>query len=421
MKTTKINIVLCLGVLAITGILVVQLFLMKEAFSNEEQKFNQKVNVALLEVVKQLYGGEVEKIPQQSLINKISDDYYLINVNRAFEMQVLEFYLVNEFKKINITTDFEYAIYQCETEKMLYGNYISYSNKPLKAGKSYFPKYNNLVYYFAVRFPDKSAYFFSNLKLWILLSVILFLILIIYVYSIFIILRQKKYADLQRDFINNMTHEFKTPLSSILIASNYLIKQPQIETDEKLEKYTGIIIDQSNKLNNHIERILGLAKADAMPVLLDKTAMDALMIINNTIENIKLKYPALQIDIATDSNPFFIKADVFHFANVVYNLIDNSIKYSNQNPKIHIRLCCNNTISTIQFIDNGLGIAPKNQQYVFDKFYREKNSKSNETNGFGLGLYYVKKICLLHHWKIKLESKINIGTTISIIIKNETV
>ena len=92
MKSTRINIVLFLGVIAITGILVVQLFLMREAFSNEEKKFNQKVHIALLEVVKQLYGGDISKMPQQSPINKISDDYYLINVNRAFEMKVLEFY-----------------------------------------------------------------------------------------------------------------------------------------------------------------------------------------------------------------------------------------------------------------------------------------------------------------------------------------
>ncbi len=414
MKATKINIVLCLGVAAISGILVVQLFLMREAFSNEEQKFNQKVNVALLEVVKQLYGGETEKIPQQSLINKISDDYYLINVNRAFEMQVLEFYLVNEFKKMNITTDFEYAIYQCETEKMLYGNYISYNSSPAKAGKSYFPKYNNLVYYFAVRFPNKSGYFFSNLKLWILLSAILFLILIIYVYSIFVILRQKKYADLQRDFINNMTHEFKTPLSSILIASNFLVKQSKIDTDEKLRKYAAVIVTQGNKLNHHIERILGLAKADAAAVLLDLRDTDALRIIYDVIENIKLKHPELNIAVACVTEPFLIKADEFHFANILYNLIDNSIKYSNDNLNILITLSAHNNHKSIQIRDNGLGIATKNQPYVFDKFFREKNIKTNETNGFGLGLYYVKTICQQHQWKIKLQSKLNDGTAITI-------
>lgn len=416
MKTTRINIVLFLGLLAITGILVVQLFLVREALNNEEKKFNQKVHVALLEVVKQLYGGDVSKMPQQSPINKISDDYYLINVNKAFELKVLEFYLVNEFQKVNIATDFEYAIYQCETDKMLYGNYISYHEKPAKATTTYFPKYSNLVYYFAVRFPDKSGYFFSNLKFWFILSGILFLILVIYVYSIFIILRQKKYSDLQRDFINNMTHEFKTPLSSILIASNYLIKQPQIETDEKLEKYTGIIINQSNKLNTHIERILGLAKSDNAPLSLDKKQLDALVITRDVIENIKLKYPSLNAEVETSADPFMIEADEFHFANIVYNLLDNSIKYSTGEPWVKVKLLKEGMNSSLSFSDHGLGIAPKNQQYVFDKFFREKNSRSNEVNGFGLGLYYVKKICLLHNWKIKLDSKPNAGTTITISI-----
>ena len=410
-----------MGVIAIAGILVVQIFLVKEALNNEEKKFNQKVHVALLEVVKQLYNGDTSKMPQQSPIEKISDDYYLINVNKAFEMKVLEFYLVNEFQKANIATDFEYAIYQCETDRMLYGNYISYHDRANKPTPSYFPKYSNLVYYFAVRFPDKSGYLFSNLKMWFILCAILFLILIIYVYSIFIILRQKKYSDLQRDFINNMTHEFKTPLSSILIASNYLVKQPQIKNEERLEKYTGIIINQSNKLNNHIERILDLAKSDSVPLLMDKKYLNALVFIKEVIENIQLKYPELEISIVADTDSFIIEADEFHFSNIVYNLVDNSIKYSVADPTIKIYLHRDKHISLLQFSDKGLGIAPKNQQFVFDKFSLEKNIKSNEVNGFGLGLYYVKKICLLHHWKIKLESELNNGTMITISIPNETI
>jgi len=417
LKATRINIVLFLGVVAIIGILAVQLFLMKEAFNNEEKKFNQKAHIALLEVVKELYGGDISKMPQQSPINKISDDYYLVNVNREFDMKVLEFYLVNEFQKVNIATDFEYAVYQCETDHMLYGNYVSYHEKPVKQPEAYFPKYSNLVYYFAVRFPDKSGYWFSSLKIWFILSGVLFLILLIYVYSIFIILRQKKYSNLQRDFINNMTHEFKTPLSSVLIASNYLAQQPQIEQEEKLKKYTGIIINQSQKLNDNVERILGLAKSDSTALFMDKRPVDVLNMIRETVENMQLKYPVLQVETESNKEPFIIDADEFHLANIIYNLIDNSIKYSAGEPVIKISLHCENNISTLRFSDQGLGIAQKNQPFVFDRFFREKNMKTNEVKGFGLGLYYVKKICMLHHWKIKLDSKQGVGTNITITIR----
>jgi len=409
--------VLFLGVIAIIGILAVQLFLMKEAFNNEEKKFNQKVHIALLEVVKELYGGDVSKMPQQSPINKISDDYYLINVNREFDMKVLEFYLVNEFQKVNIATDFEYAVYQCETDHMLYGNYISYHEKPVKQPAAYFPKYSNLVYYFAVRFPDKSGYWFANLKIWFILSGVLFLILLIYVYSIFIILRQKKYSNLQRDFINNMTHEFKTPLSSVLIASNFLAQQPQIEDEEKLKKYTGIIINQSQKLNDNVERILGLAKSDSTGFTIDKKPVDVWNIIHETVENIRLKYPELQVEMETDREPFIIEADEFHLANIIYNLVDNSIKYSAGEPMVKIRLHREKNAAVMEFSDRGLGITPKNQPFVFDRFFREKNIKTNEVKGFGLGLYYVKRICMLHHWKIRLDSKPGVGTNITITIR----
>ena len=414
MKPIKINAILFLGVVAITGILVLQLFLMRQAYSNEELKFNQKVHVGLLEVVKKLYNGEVAKMPLTNPINKISEDYYLVNVNKSFEMKVLEFYLITEFQKGNIKTDFEYAIYQCESDKMLYGNYISLDNKPKAETDSYFPKYSNLVYYFAVRFPKKSGYVFSELKLWVALSCVLFLILLIYIYTIYIILKQKRFSELQKDFINNMTHEFKTPLSSILIASNYLSEQPQIYKDEKMDKYTGIIINQSHKLNKHVERILDLARLDSSPLKLDKKETDAIVIIKNVIENIQLKYPLSEIKIDCKDEVFMLALDEFHFTNMVYNLIDNSIKYSNKTPQILIKL--NGNEKSIKFIDNGIGIAKKDQSYIFDKFFRVNNIKSNEVNGFGLGLYYVKKICLLHNWKIKADSKIDEGTEITITI-----
>ena len=154
-----------------------------------------------------------------------------------------------------------------------------------------FPKHKNLVYYFAIRFPNETTYLFSSMRFWFVLSIALILILLIYVYSIFTLLQQKKYSELQRDFINNMTHEFKTPLSSILIASKYLIEQNPIKEDKKLHTYTDIIINQSHKLNNHIEKILNIAKSDYTPLELKKETVLIVPIIEETIENIQLKYP----------------------------------------------------------------------------------------------------------------------------------
>jgi two-component system phosphate regulon sensor histidine kinase PhoR len=416
MKLTKLNSSILIGLIAIIGILVAQLLWTKEAFTIEEKKFSQKAHLALLEVAKKLYQGTNQELPGKNPVRKISNDYYIVNIDNDFEPEILEFYLISEFKKMNIITDFEYAMYNCQSDEMVYGNSISLSEKKQSKHSVHFPKHNNLVYYFAIRFPNETSFLFSSLKFWFVLSIALIVILLVYVYSIFTLLQQKKYSDLQRDFINNMTHEFKTPLSSILIASNYLIKQNPILQDEKLEKYTHIIIDQSNKLNQHIEKILTIAKSDNAPLVLNKNQLNVLPILESVIENIKLKHPETNIKIKTDLAAISIEADEFHFTNLVYNLLDNAIKYCENKPEISIAIAKMGKHLQLDFTDNGIGISSKNIPFVFDKFYRIPSKKSNEVTGFGLGLYYAKKVCDLHQWKITVKCNPEKGCTFSILI-----
>jgi two-component system phosphate regulon sensor histidine kinase PhoR len=416
LKINKLNSIILLGLVAIISILVAQLLWTKEAFTLEQKKLSQKANIALLEVARKLYEGKDHESSCQNPVQKISNDYYIVNVNNAFEPDILEFYLRAEFKKMNITTDFEFAMYNCQSDEMVYGKYISFSDKEQTKKTVSFPKHKNLVYYFAVRFPNETTYLFSSMRFWFVLSIALIFILLIYVYSIFTLLQQKKYSELQRDFINNMTHEFKTPLSSILIASKYLIEQNPIKDDKKLYTYTDIIINQSNKLNHHIEKILNIAKSDYTPLELKKETVLIVPIIEEVIENIQLKYPEASIKIEKQSDEYAIETDVFHFSNLIYNLLDNAVKYCNQKPEIIIQILVENSTLKLKFIDNGIGIASKNISFIFDKFYRAQNEKSNEVNGFGLGLYYVKEICNLHNWKIKAENNLENGTTITLSI-----
>lgn len=420
MKTTRLNIAIVLGVIAIIGILIVQLWWTKQAFNTEGKKFGQKVHITLLHVLDRLYEINNNEFPLKNPINKVSNDFYIVNVNNDFDADVLEYCLKTEFQQANLLTDFEYAIYKCESDEMIYGNYVSFNEKTEKKSTFHFPKQKNLVYYFAIRFPNENTYLLSSLSFWLGLSLVLVLILVIYVYSIFTLLQQKKYSELQRDFINNMTHEFKTPLSSILIASNYLIKQKKINSDEKLEKYTDIIIQQSNKLNNHIEKILNIAKSDHSTLNIEKQEVSVLEIIDTVIENMKLKHSQLEVIVDSPKDKLLISADEFHFSNLVYNLIDNSIKYCEEIPKITIRVKEENETVILEFIDNGIGIPGKKLSYIFDKFYRIPNSKSNEVTGFGLGLYYVKKICTLHQWRICAINNLTKGITVSLLIPKHT-
>lgn len=413
MKTKNLNLIIVLGLVATIGILIAQLIWTKQAYNLEEQKFSQKTHVALLEVVKKLYQGTNSELPSENPIKKIASDYYIVNVENDFEPSVLEYYLKAEFTKFNIATDFEYAMYNCQSDEMVYGDYISFTEKSPEKRTVYFPKHKNLVYYFAIRFPNETSYLFSSLRFWFVLSFALIIILLIYVYSIYTIIQQKKYSELQRDFINNMTHEFKTPLSSILLASNYLNKQDSIKKDKKLEKYTEIIINQSKKLNSHIEQLLNIAKSDNAPMKMDKKELAVLPIINDVIENMQLKHHELKVTINSKED-FKILADEFHFTNIIYNLLDNSIKYCDINPEITIHIFEEKNLLKLKFIDNGIGISNKNITFIFDKFYRIPSTKSNEVNGFGLGLYYVKKICNQHNWKIFATRNTEKGITITL-------
>ena len=156
MNTKNLNIIIVLGLVATIGILIAQLLWTREAFTVEEQKFSQKTHVALLEVVKKLYKSSNSELPVNNPIKKVSNDYYIVNVENDFQPDILEYYLKTEFAKFNINTDYEYAMYNCESDEMVYGNYISVTNKSENQKQINFPKHENLVYYFAVRFPNES-------------------------------------------------------------------------------------------------------------------------------------------------------------------------------------------------------------------------------------------------------------------------
>lgn len=384
-----------------------QLILLNQAFLFEKKEMENKIHFALQDVVKKIYADNNSSLPITNQIQKVSDNYYIVNVNDVFENNILEHYLKTELNKVKLGQDFEYAIYDCSTDDMVYGNYISSSGEATKKCEDCFTKDNNLIYYFAIRFPHLKQSFYSSLKQYWIFTFVLFLVLIIYVYSVFLLLKQKRYTELQTDFINNMTHEFKTPLSSILIASNFANSQKEIKENAKLSKYVQIIIEQSNKLNQHIEQILSLAKTDSHQIQLQKTAIDLNKNLELIKENLKLKH-IKDFNFTIDkSTKILIKADSFHFYNLLYNLIDNAIKYGTEKPKVDIKVVETNSHLTIQLNDNGPGIPEKDLPFIFDKFYRVSRKDTEEIEGFGIGLAYVKKICELHNWKIKVKNTDN--------------
>lgn len=420
MKFNRFNTVIFVGFLAIVGVIIMQLFLLNQAYIFEKKDLEDKIHFALQDVVEKIYKDNKSELPITNPVKKVSENYFIVNVNDVFENRILEQYLKLEFEKVKLELDFEYAIYDCSSDEMVYGNYISLEGSSEKFCADCFSKNSDLTYYFAVRFPNiKQTYFKSLSQYWIFTGV-LFLVLIIYVYSVFLMLKQKRYTDLQKDFINNMTHEFKTPLASILIASNYANTQNEIIENPRLSKYIQIIINQSNKLNQHIEKILYVAKTESKQIALEKTNVDLKVLLELVRENIALKHQKeIQISIEIDKN-YTIKADEFHFYNVLFNIMDNAVKYSGQTPEIRIFSEESTKGLTLKFSDNGVGIPESDLPFVFDKFFRVAREDSKDIEGFGIGLSYVKRVCEWHKWKVFAKNNSNKGFTISILInKND--
>lgn len=411
MEIKKLNIIISLGFVAIIGILIAQLLWTRQAYNLEDKKFDQKVNLALLEVVEKLSGDKTSFT--ENPIQNISNDYYVVNINNDFHPAVLEHYLKTEFNRFQINTNYVYALYNCHSDRMIYGKYISTHQESSNNKVIQFPKHKNLVYYFSIRFPDKATYLISSLRFWYILTFALIIILLVYVYSIYTIIQQKKFSELQKDFINNMTHEFKTPLSSILLASEALTKQDLVKENPKLKTYTSIITDQSYKLNNHIEKILNIARNDASGLSLKLQRIVLYPFITEIADSMQQKNENLTIRVEIEDTATII-ADEFHFTNIVYNILDNAVKYCDTQPEILISSFKDSKGLYLQFKDNGIGIPSKNIPHIFDKFYRITTKKSDEVTGFGLGLFYVKKVVQQHNWKISVENNPDKGITITL-------
>ena len=421
MKFTRLNSIIFVGLLSIVGVLIMQLLMLNRAYTLEKKDMEDKIHFALQDVVKRIYRDNKTGLSITNQIKKITDDYYIVNIDDVFEHQVLEYYLKSEFQKVKLGLDYEYAIYDCGTDEMLYGNYISDDDKNPEKCENCFPKNENLIYYFGIRFPDLQQKFITSLGQYWIYTGILFFVLIIYVYSVFLLLKQKRYTELQTDFINNMTHEFKTPLSSILIASQYASSQDEIKNNPKLAKYMQIIINQSHKLNHHIERILNVAKGDAKWIELDKKEINLKETLELVKENALLKSTkksTINLEIPTNC---IVLADEFHFYNILFNIVDNAVKYSGDLPIISVQTKTNEKGLVLTISDQGSGIASQHLDYVFDKFYRVPRENKKDIEGFGIGLFYVKKIIDLHNWKIKIQNNDGPGINVTIHIPKKDI
>jgi two-component system phosphate regulon sensor histidine kinase PhoR len=418
MTRSKIRLITVIGTLTISAIIIIQGYWAIQMWNYKEKEFSQTVKVSLYRVAKQLVELNGSVLPNSNIINQMSSNYFVVNVNDKIQADNVEYFLRKEFQKVLINEDFEFGIYDCSNDQVVYGNYIKANSEPVGElkQKSYLPTHEGFTYYFGVLFPNRNTSLIANLQYVFILSILLLIALVVFVYSIFVIIKQNELSELQKDFINNMTHEFKTPLTSILLANNAIAGSSKFSNDTTLAKLTKIISLQSNRLTSHVEKILDLAKLEKNKYLLNIEKVNLSEVIEEISPSIELRMSSLNGELIKElpDQDVWIEADKVHLVNILDNLLDNAIKYTLVNPIIllSVTIVKNRVILTIK--DNGIGLDAATQKKVFDKFFRGHTGNVHDVKGFGLGLYYVKNICNALSWKLKIESQPGKGSSIII-------
>jgi two-component system phosphate regulon sensor histidine kinase PhoR len=259
-----------------------------------------------------------------------------------------------------------------------------------------------------ISFPKKNSLILAKMTASMATSGALLLVLIVcFGYTIFSILRQKKISEMKMDFINNMTHEFKTPVSTIMIASEALKDQEIIEDKGRVARHANIIFEENQRLGNHIERVLNIARIEKNEFRLDIKHLYVNEMVTTVLDSMSLKLQKYQViaNLNLDAQKPMIEADELHFSNVLYNLIDNAIKYSPEVPEITISTFNKNDEVVIRVADKGIGMNRDQQTRIFEQFYRIPTGNLHDVKGFGLGLSYVNTIVKKLNGTISVKSE----------------
>lgn len=423
MSNKNLRTVIFLGIASILCILTIQFFWIKKNIEFQETnlsiqhrqdslsrvQFGDQVTIALKKVA-----DEIQRINQEpgdlyGNVKQLTTNYFTVELQDTLHPFLLELLLKHEFYDHNIKEDFQYGIYDCFSDSIVYGDYIKFEgdstftnqalNDDYKLDKSLQIKLNSDLHYFSVVFPKIENVTLeslpNNVTPWYYLFAIILFVIIFFGFSISVIFKQKKLSEIRNDFINNMTHELKTPIATIGLSSETLMNLDPENAKDKLLRYASIIYKENKRLESQVERVLNVANLDRTEIKLNRTVFDVHEIIEEAAENFEFNQleelgGTIQLELNAD-NPI-LNADQVHITNIVNNLVDNAIKYCDKTPEIIIFSTNLKGKISITIKDNGKGISRENLKHIFDKFYRVPTGNLHDVKGFGLGLFYVKTI-----------------------------
>ncbi len=375
------------------------------------------------------YAETAQKVKNKTELAKEVFNDYLFTKRSIYDRvnyQILDSLLKYEIKMKGIDIPFEYGIRSEENPSYLhYASSVKYKATGLKNDKdtytvNLFPNdYSNSENYLRVYFPNQDKFIIRNI--WMMYATSLLLILVVlgcFYVAVSTIVKQKQLADIKNDFINNMTHEFKTPISTISLATQMLGDEAVTASPSMFKRYLGIIRDENKRLGSQVEKVLQTAQMERGEVRLNLGTVNVHQIIERVLENIspqiELREGIIDIDLQAE-NPE-IQADEVHLTNILFNLLDNANKYSPEKPIIKITTENTEKGLSIKVSDQGIGMTKESIKQIFEKFYRVPTGNVHDVKGFGLGLSYVKKMVEEHHGRINVVSKLGEGSEFEVVL-----
>ncbi|MFZ4520836.1 MAG: sensor histidine kinase [Bacteroidales bacterium] len=402
--------------IALVGLMGIQIYWIQSASAIKEANFRRSVNEAMVKVVQKVERMERSKA---LLFNQYES---MLNFNRhlpydsVLTIKDLDSLIRLQLNIRGVDTRYEFCIYKPERQEFLMERSPNFRKELIEKGNA-FILFQADIYtspeYLLIYFPREKQFLLTELWGMLLISIILIIVIVYsFTYTIATIFRQKRLSEMKNDFINNMTHEFKTPISTISLACEALSDKELRGSGEFLDSYLSMILEENKRLAGMAEKILQTAVIDKGQLKMNKEIIDLHEIIIDVIKNLRIQVEIKDGEVSRrlKAPKSKIEGDKVHVTNLVYNLLDNANKYSPKKPMIRISTenAGNGIVMTIE--DKGIGISKMEQKKIFDKLYRVPTGNIHEVRGFGLGLSYVKAIVEEHHGKISLESEANKGS-----------
>lgn len=424
MNKKRVRIFSAIAILALIGIIVTQLFWVKDVSELRYKQFNNQVRVSLKSVSTLMLDAQIDSTAKYLLTPCDSGFFENKSVSEIIDADLLDSLLREEFISMSIKLDYFYGVYNSSDSAFVMGPYENHEKELLQSSHSVALSciYKTDKFMLGVFFPERGKKILSDMILLIILSGVFLFILAVSFYMILkLMFRQKRLSEVKTDFINNMTHEFKTPIATISLSSEMLLKPDVNKYPYKTKRYANVIYDENARLQKQVEQVLQLSVLEKGSFTLKKKEIDLHRIIRKMAEHFgttaQKKGGKISLELtAAESN---IYADKTHISNIIANLIDNALKYSPEDPEIKIRTENKGGKILFNISDNGIGISDENQKHIFKKLYRVPTGNIHDVKGFGLGLYYVKMMVEAHEGKISLSSELNKGTNIQIALSVE--